>query len=144
MNPKHNYKAWFMEYPNLLFGKVLGVDVFNATKFLESLNIDTKQIDKFKTDKANVIEEYSKRLDMPVDQFFMQDDNGDVMIYCDLCFAFLYYVNPSAEMKMHDYMFLLHTRGMVMTDISLATMAKEQLSPTILKYMVDDIKKQES
>ena len=136
-NPKHNYKAWFPEYPDLLFGKVLGVDVFNATKFMEARNIDTskKNVDLFKEERADLLEEYSKRLDIPVDQFFLQDENGDIMIYCDLCFAFLYYVSPSSEIKAHDYMFTLHSRGFAVSNITLATLAKEQLSPEVLGYL---------
>lgn len=40
MSTKHNFEAWYPELPDLLFGQVMGVSVFNATAFMNSREVD--------------------------------------------------------------------------------------------------------
>lgn len=139
MSVKNDYQAWFNEYPNLLFTKVLGVNVFNATKFLESCNLDGDiNVEDFKIEEARTIDAYSQFLDFSVDQLFLKDDNGDDLILADLCFLFIGYVNPKENIKIHDMYFRLLTKGFAMSDMYLALTAKDQLSNNILKVLANE------
>lgn len=105
MSLKHNYRAWYPELPDLLFGHVMGVDVFNATKFLELRNADLEvcTVDDFKDRNKSLINYYADKLKInDPNELFLVDDNGDTMMHAYLAFAFVAYVDPNFSIYMHD------------------------------------------
>lgn len=138
MSTKHNYEAWYPELPDLLFGQVMGADVFNATKFIElrNANQDTVTVDDFKNKYDELIYAYAKKLkfDNPNDLFLI-DDNGDTMIHAHLAFAFVSYIDPNFTIYMHDRMHELFSNGVLLSDNYLAVAAKQRLPKKVLNQL---------
>lgn len=139
MSTKHNFEAWYPELPDLLFGQVMGVSVFNATAFMNSREVDQSRcnIEDYKKMYSVIIGLYAKRLglDNP-EQLFLTDDNGDTMIHEVLAFSFVEYVDPSFSIYMHDRMHELFYNGMVVSDNYLAVAAKRRLPKSVLEKLV--------
>ena len=139
MSTKHNFEAWYPELPDLLFGQVMGVSVFNATAFMNSREVDQSRcnIEDYKKTYSVIIGLYAKRLglDNP-EQLFLTDDNGDTMIHEVLAFSFVEYVDPSFSIYMHDRMHELFYNGMVVSDNYLAVAAKRRLPKSELEKLV--------
>lgn len=135
---KHNYRAWYPELPDLLFGHVMGVDVFNATKFLELRNADLEvfTVDDFKERNEPLINYYAEKLKInDPTELFLVDDNGDTMIHAHLSFAFVAYVDPNFSIYMHDRMHELFTNGFLVSDNYLVVSAKQRLPKNILNQL---------
>lgn len=138
MSVKHNFEAWYPELPDLLFGQVMGVDVFNATKFIELRGVDTSMVnvENYKTTDIVTIREYSKRLGLnDPEQMFLVDDNGDVMIRAHLAFSFVSYVDPQFSIYMHDRIHELFYNGVIVSDSYLAATAKNRLPKSVLQQL---------
>lgn len=138
MSTKHNFEAWYPELPDLLFGHVLGVDVFNATKFLELRKADQEKftVDDFKQKNITLINSYSKKLQFDdLNDLFLIDDNGDVMIHAHLAFAFVSYVDPEFTIYTHDRIHELFSNGFLVSDNYLAVSAKQRLPKKVLTQL---------
>lgn len=138
MSTKHNFEAWYPELPDLLFGQVMGVSVFNATAFMDNRNIDQSKcnISDYKEIYSTIINLYAKKLgfDSP-EQLFLTDDNGDTMIHEVLTFSFVEYIDPAFSIYMHDRMHELFYNGMVVSDNYLAVAAKRRLPKSVLEKL---------
>lgn len=138
MSTKHNYEAWYPELPDLLFGHVMGVDVFNATKFLELRCIDQViiNVDDFKMKNDMLVNYYANKLGFSdPNDLFLVDDNGDTMIHAHLAFAFVSYVDPNFTIYMHDRMHELFSNGFLVSDNYLAVSAKQRLPKNVLNQL---------
>lgn len=139
MSTKHNFEAWYPELPDLLFGQVMGVSVFNATAFMNNREVDQSQcsIDNYKETCSVILDLYARKLglDSP-EQLFLTDDNGDTMIHEVLAFSFVEYIDPSFSIYMHDRMHELFYNGMVVSDNYLAVAAKRRLPKSVLEKLV--------
>ena len=135
MSESHNYEAWYIEHPNLLFGSVLGVSVFNATKYMEAKNVDPKthNVEDFQVKCADVIRAYATNIGCSVDDMFFLDSNSDSVILADLCFAFVSYVDPNFAIAMHNYVHDIYSSGFVLSEMSIIKLAKTRLPTEILK-----------
>lgn len=140
MSLKHNYRAWYPELPDLLFGHVIGVDVFNATKFLELRNADLEvfTVDDFKDRNKSLINYYADKLKInDSNELFLVDDNGDTMMHAYLAFAFVAYVDPNFSIYMHDRMHELFTNGFLVSDNYLVVSAKQRLPKKVLNQLAE-------
>lgn len=138
MSTKHNYNAWYPELPDLLFGHVMGVDVFNATKFIElrDANPEVFTVDDFKSRYEDLINTYAIKLNYEdSNDLFLTDDNGDTMIHAHLAFAFVSYIDPNFTIYMHDRIHELFSNGVLFSDNYLAVAAKQRLPKKVLNQL---------
>lgn len=138
MSTKHNYEAWYPELPDLLFGNVMGVDVFNATKFIQlrDANQEVFTVEDFKSRYEDLINTYATKLNFEdSNDLFLTDDNGDTMIHAHLAFTFVSYVDPNFTIYMHDRIHELFSNGVLFSDNYLAVAAKQRLPKKVLNQL---------
>ncbi|WP_293670680.1 hypothetical protein [uncultured Parabacteroides sp.] len=135
-----NYEVLYPELQELYFGEINGINVFDATKYLELKKVDPAQynLDDFKDKNQDMINRYANKLgyDDP-DYLFFIDEAGDVMIHAYLAFTFVSYVDPQFVIYMHDRMHDLLFDGFVVSDNYLACMAKRRLPKKVLNRLIE-------
>ena len=128
---KHNFAAKYVELPDMLFGEVMGVSVFNASAYLRNTKSE-KTIDCFKQEKSEVINEYAKILELDVDQFFLQDDT---LVRGELALLFISYVSASFNIYCNVIMDELLLNGFVVSDRYLTITAARRLSKKVFEEL---------
>lgn len=131
---KHNFAAKYVELPDMLFGEVMGVSVFNASAYLRNTKSE-KTIDCFKQEKSEVINEYAKILELDVDQFFLQDASGDTLVRGELALLFISYVSASFNIYCNVIMDELLLNGFVVSDRYLTITAARRLSKKVFEEL---------
>lgn len=131
---KHNFSAKYVELPDMLFGEVMGVSVFNASAYLRSTKSE-KTIDSFKQDKSEIINEYAKILELDMEQLFLQDVSGDILVRGELCLLFVSHVSVPFNIHCNMIMDELLLNGFVVSDRYLTVAAARRLSKTIFEQL---------
>lgn len=131
---KHNFSAKYVELPDLLFGEIMGVSVFNASAYLRNIKSD-KTIEAFKQEKSDIINEYAKMLELDVEQFFSQDVSGDLMVRGELALLFISYVSVSFNIYCNVIMEELLLNGFVVSDRYLTITAARRLSKKVFEEL---------
>ena len=131
---KHNFSAKYVELPDLLFGEVMGVSVFNASAYLRNSK-NEKTIDRFRQEKNEIISEYAKILELDVDQFFLRDASGDTLVRGELALLFISYVSASFNIYCNVIMDELLLNGFVVSDRYLTITAARRLSKKVFEEL---------
>lgn len=120
----------FLEFPELKFGKSEdGSYYFDATHFIESEgDIRKHRVRDFEIGfhfwKAAVCETYS----LKPEDIFIHDKNGNLLIEESLALLFVAYIDPPFGVYMLERISELLVRGIVVSDLTLLTMARERLT----------------
>lgn len=124
------FNAWYPELPDLLFGTVNGIDVFNASEFLRRRKSDKHVEDFFNSHKA--ITAYKGKIKP---EEIRIDYNGDILLNAYLSFAFVEYADPNFMLYMHDRIHELFSNGVLFSDNYLAVAAKQRLPKKVLNQL---------
>ena len=127
-------KQLFQSIPGLLGKEIMGVKVFNATLYIESLEGEKElTIDSFKESHSEFIDVIAKQIGVSRDSILTTDESGDVYMHIMLSVAFLEYFNVGFKVWSNARMIELMVDGISMSDNYI-------IGNTIKRFGVDQLK----
>ena len=127
-------KQLFQSIPDLLGKEIMGVKVFNATLYIESLEGEKElTIDSFKESHSEFIDVIAKQIGLSKESILTTDESGDVYMHIMLSVAFLEYFNVGFKVWSNARMIELMVDGISMSDNYI-------IGNTIKRFGVDQLK----
>lgn len=127
-------KQLFQSIPGLLGKEIMGVKVFNATLYIESLEGEKElTIDSFKESHSEFIDVIAKQIGVSRDSILTTDESGDVYMHIMLSVAFLEYFNVGFKVWSNARIIELMVDGISMSDNFI-------IGNTIKRFGVDQLK----
>lgn len=127
-------KQLFQSIPGLLGKEIMGVKVFNATLYIESLEGEKElTIDSFKESHSEFIDVIAKQIGLSKESILTTDESGDVYMHIMLSVAFLEYFNVGFKVWSNARMIELMVDGISMSDNYI-------IGNTIKRFGVDQLK----
>ena len=127
-------KQLFQSIPGLLGKEIMGVKVFNATLYIESLEGEKElTIDSFKESHSEFIDVIAKQIGLSKESILTTDESGDVYMHIMLSVAFLEYFNVGFKVWSNARMIELMVDGISMSDNFI-------IGNTIKRFGVDQLK----
>ena len=127
-------KQLFQSIPGLLGKEIMGVKVFNATLYIESLEGEKElTIDSFKESHSEFIDVIARQIGVTKESILTTDESGDVYMHIMLSVAFLEYFNVGFKVWSNARMIELMVDGISMSDNYI-------IGNTIKRFGVDQLK----
>ncbi|MGE4284214.1 MAG: hypothetical protein AB7G87_10910 [Clostridia bacterium] len=127
-------KQLFQSIPGLLGKEIMGVKVFNATLYVESLEGEKElTIDSFKESHSEFIDVIARQIGVTKESILTTDEAGDVYMHIMLSVAFLEYFNVGFKVWSNARMIELMVDGISMSDNFI-------IGNTIKRFGVDQLK----
>ena len=127
-------KQLFQSIPGLLGKEIMGVKVFNATLYIESLEGEKElTIDSFKESHSEFIDVIARQIGVTKESILTTDEAGDVYMHIMLSVAFLEYFNVGFKVWSNARMIELMVDGISMSDNFI-------IGNTIKRFGVDQLK----
>ena len=127
-------KQLFQSIPGLLGKEIMGVKVFNATLYIESLEGEKElTIDSFKESHSEFIDVIARQIGVTKESILTTDEAGDVYMHIMISVAFLEYFNVGFKVWSNARMIELMVDGISMSDNFI-------IGNTIKRFGVDQLK----
>lgn len=127
-------KQLFQSIPGLLGKEIMGVKVFNATLYIESLEGEKElTIDSFKESHSEFIDVIARQIGVTKESILTTDEAGDVYMHIMLSVAFLEYFNVGFKVWSNARMIELMVDGISMSDNFI-------IGNTIKRFGIDQLK----
>ena len=110
-------KQMFINVPELIGKELMGVKVFNANMYIETLGEDNKlTVDSFKKDNDLFIDSVCEKINITKSSMFIKDEFGDTYIHVALAVSFLEYFSVGFKMWSNSRVIELMVDGFSMSD----------------------------
>lgn len=127
-------KQLFQSIPGLLGKEIMGVKVFNATLYIESLEGEKElTIDSFKESHSEFIDVIARQIGVTKESILTTDEAGDVYMHIMLSVAFLEYFNVGFKVWSNARMIEVMVDGISMSDNFI-------IGNTIKRFGIDQLK----
>lgn len=125
------------EFPKLLFGTHSdGSRFFDATEYFTSKDPSKElTVEDFFVKFNFQIQAIAKTYDLKSGDFVLINKSGHQLINGAFCYPFLSYVDPQFCAYMNEVMDELFTKGFVMSDTQIISLAKERITPELAKQI---------
>lgn len=127
-------KQMFISVPELFGKELMGVKVFNANMYIETLGEDNKlTVDSFKKDNDLFINSVCEKINITKSSMFIKDEFGDTYIHVALAVSFLEYFSVGFKMWANSRVIELMVDGFSMSDNFI-------IANTLKRFGVDQLK----
>lgn len=127
-------KQMFINVPELFGKELMGVKVFNANMYIETLGEDNKlTVDSFKKDNDLFINSVCEKINITKSSMFIKDEFGDTYIHVALAVSFLEYFSVGFKMWANSRVIELMVDGFSMSDNFI-------IANTLKRFGVDQLK----
>ena len=131
---KQELKQLFQSIPGLLGKEIMGVKVFNASLYVDSLEGESDlTVESFKESHSEFIDVIAKQIGLSKESILTTDESGDVYMHIMLSVAFLEYFNVGFKVWSNARMIELMVDGISMSDNFI-------IGNTIKRFGVDQLK----
>lgn len=130
----------FGEFPDLLFTNSNdGDELFDATNFIESRGCgDSHSVEDFILICKPWVDAVCKNYSLELEKITVVASNGHVLIDSSLALLFVSYIDTEFCVYVYERMAELLISGIILSDTTLALMAKDRLTKEVLLNLIDN------